>query len=163
MFSGAVSHAALAASYNAKKPGRSWGGLAVTRRKRLEFLQMQGPRGVGAAEMAVGIAHPPGHHDSQTSLSSTHSTPANATTGHSFFKRLSQTVTAISGTVKGEPHVNAEAHDLNALLTFVSINIKQLIAGVLDSPTKPIFPLVEGATTAATPIETPAPTPAPNE
>eukprot|EP00054_Salpingoeca_dolichothecata_P019978 m.125193 g.125193 ORF g.125193 m.125193 type:complete len:273 (+) comp23452_c0_seq4:316-1134(+) len=55
MFSGSVSHSALAASYQGRKTGKSWTSLRTSRKKKVEFLEMRGPMGLGRAQMAVSI------------------------------------------------------------------------------------------------------------
>ena len=53
IFSGAVTHSQLMASYKSRKSGRRYRSSRSKRERKMEFLNMRGPRGIGHAEMAV--------------------------------------------------------------------------------------------------------------
>ena len=70
--------------------GRSWKQFRVQTQQRLEFLQMQGPRGLGNAEMAVSVAEAP-------AAPTTTAAPAAGFDAKGFFKRISSnTISALS-------------------------------------------------------------------
>lgn len=115
IFSGAVTHGQLMASYKSRKSGRRFRSQKSNRERNLEFLNMRGPRGVGHAEMAV---------------SQVEDDDAGAASGgfSGFFRRLSFSDNRATDT---------REITLNAFLTYVSLSWKTVIEAVIENPQRP--------------------------
>lgn len=140
VFSGAVDHQQLAASYNARKTGRSWISRRTARRRTLEFLHMRGPKGLGQAQMAVSIA--------ASATSPTASMVDQAGGGLvSYVRRISRSpISSLKSLLARTEAQDANLCQLNSFLTFVSLSWETLVECLLDRPTRPSFDIVDGLT-----------------
>ena len=115
VFSGAVGHNQLAASFNSKS-GRSW--VSTGAKEKMEFLHMRGPKGLGQAEMAVSISEPKS---------------GGATSGPGLGGKLGSltraTLSFVKGVTSGGP--NAAESGLNAYLTFVSLSWETMMESLV--------------------------------
>lgn len=141
VFSGAVEHLQMAASYNLRKSGQSWTSRRTARKRALEFLRMRGPEGLGQAQMAVSIATPdtPAAAGQQTSSGLA-----------DYVRRMSRSSLAglKSLLVRPENQDASECH-LNSFLTFISLSWETLVECILDRPCPPTFETVSADTVTA--------------
>eukprot|EP00123_Amoebidium_parasiticum_P021689 comp71897_c0_seq1/m.48158 comp71897_c0_seq1/g.48158 ORF comp71897_c0_seq1/g.48158 comp71897_c0_seq1/m.48158 type:complete len:361 (-) comp71897_c0_seq1:81-1163(-) len=141
MFQGSVSHAALMQAYgNKKSSGSAWEGFAQLMKttRRMEFLKMRGPKGIGQAEMAVSIVEetPPTDASGKPYPLSAPGTPTgqNRQGGGAMRKLFGGTLAAF----QTQPPTQSRA--LNACLTFVNIRACFIAVYALrPDPAKPVL------------------------
>eukprot|EP00039_Didymoeca_costata_P019765 m.338849 g.338849 ORF g.338849 m.338849 type:complete len:339 (+) comp18565_c0_seq1:100-1116(+) len=126
IFSGAVTHQQLAASFSSKS-GRSRIHAGKSKKNsKMEFLHMRGPKGIGHAEMAVSIADLA----DQNANASKNSGLSGA------LKKMSMdTFAFVKDLASGGK--DAEGCHLNAYLTFVSLSWQTMTEALTQTPQKP--------------------------
>lgn len=123
IFSGAVNHSQLAASYNARLSGgkKAPRGSPSDKQRSLQFLNMRGPRGIGNAEMAVGMAGVESNSGGGDTKQSGRSTGW-------LGKAFSMVMDLNAGGSDGR---GAAETDLNAFLTYVNLSWESIVSNVL--------------------------------
>jgi hypothetical protein len=130
MFSGAVTHSQLAASFSSKT-GRQLFASKSKKDQKMEFLHMLGPKGLGQAEMAVSISTKKvaGSAGAETGLGSS----------------MRRAFSMVKDIVGSTPDVSEER--LNAYLTFVSLSWKTMVENVIENIQPPALDTHDGLAT----------------
>lgn len=114
IFSGAVTYSQLMASYKSRKSGQKYRSSRSNKERKMEFLNMRGPRGVGHAEMAVSQVED--------------DTAPSGGMLSGLFKRMSFS--------EGAPSQDGPIV-LNAFLTYVSLPWKTIVEAIIENPQPP--------------------------
>lgn len=129
VFSGAVPHDQLAASFSSKT-GRSRIGRRSKNASKMQFINMRGPKGIGHAEMAISLASPSSEEKAATSTTGSKTGMSGA------LRKLSvDTLSFVKDWTSGGPDVSMA--DLNAYLTFVSLSWETMIENLTKKIQKP--------------------------